>query len=39
MAKVRSVNDKPVHPKNGYKYKNADGDTMIFRYGRWYKVK
>lgn len=33
----RPIDEKPIHPKNGDKYRNNDG-TFEMRYGRWVKI-
>ncbi len=29
----------PTNPKNGDKYRDKDGITRLFSYGRWIKLK
>ena len=33
----RKLDEKPIYPKNGNKYRNNHG-TFQFRYGRWVKL-
>ena len=35
---LRPIDEKPVHPKNGDKYKTKDG-IFEFRYGRFLSVE
>ena len=33
------VESRPINPKNGDKYKDKDGVTHVFCYGRWKKLE
>jgi len=35
IEQLSSYNTKPIHPKNGDKYKTKDGKWRIFRNGSW----
>lgn len=36
---IGSINTKPIHPKNGSKYRNKKGEIFIFVFGTWVKQK
>jgi len=33
------VESRPTHPKNGDKYRDRDGNTFVFCFGTWKKIK
>lgn len=35
----RPLEEKPIHPRNGDKWKQADGSMKIFNFGRWIGFK